>query len=298
MQRIKRTLQWLTGIVVGLYLAAMVLLDVPVVQRWAASGVASLLGSLLETNVQVGRIGLAWNGRILIDDLQVEDLQGEEMLRAARLGARISLADLARKRIRIGNAQLFGVQALLYQEKQDSAMNIQFLIDAFASKDTTRHTPLDLRISQVVVRRGQVRLEQRWKTHDLTLSNLNLTAQLNALTDDSLNLKIKRLDTRIDGSPLANEFELKALSLAFVAGKNGAELSDFRMALPHSIIEIPSMTAGWQSGGFSLSHLPHLADITYQATMKAQVTPSDLTPFLPKANKIGSTAYLNLELDG
>lgn len=284
MNRAKRILQWTAGIGVGLYLALVLLLSMPAIQRWAASGVARLLGKTLETRVEVGRVSVGWNGRILVDDLVVWDRQQAEMLRVARVGARLSMRDLVQKRIRIGNAQLFGMHANLYQQCPECPPNFKFLIDAFASKDSTRHTPLDLSITQLLVRRGEVRYSN--STQRLHLADLNLTAQLGILTDDSINVRVKRLDVCEERGLC-----VKSLKFALEGNRQEAQLRHFELLLPNSRIEIPTLTAH--------NLLPFRFDqLRYEGTLVGHLSPTDLAFLLPKAGQITSEANLNLGFTG
>ena len=99
MKQTKRILQWLVGTLVGIYLALLLLFNLPFMQRWTAQGVEQILEDLTDTEVEIGRLQVSWNGRLIIDDLHVWDLQGEEMLRVARMAARLGIGDLIRKRI-------------------------------------------------------------------------------------------------------------------------------------------------------------------------------------------------------
>ena len=146
MRRTKTILQWTVGLGVGVYLAALALMSIPAVQRALGRAAAALLEEQLGTRVEVGRAEIGWNGRAVVDDLAVWDRGGEEMLRVARLGARIGVRDLAKRRIRIGHAQIFGMHASLYQDSPEGDPNFKFLLDAFASKDTANHRPLDLTV--------------------------------------------------------------------------------------------------------------------------------------------------------
>ena len=289
MKILKRTLQWLTGIVLGLYLSAMVMLNIPAVQRYAAGGIASLLSSILETRVDIGRVNISWNARIIIDDLRIEDHQGMDALTATRVGARIEVAELLRKRIRIGNAQLFSMRTLVYPLAPDSTLNVQFLIDALSSRDTTRHTPLDLRIAQIVVRRGEINsLSPR-----LHVQDLNVTAQLNALTDDSLNVRVRRFDMKEECG-----LEIKEMAFMLIAGKSGARLNDFRLSLPNSTLNIPSLSLTSQTHDFSYKKLPQLADLSYMAMLNAQLNPTDFAFLAPRLAEIGTTVNLSFSADG
>ena len=290
MKRTKSILSWLVGIIVGLYLMVTLLVNIPFVQRWLANGVEGILERVLDTEIEVGRIEIAWNGRLIVNDLQVWDKQGEEMLRVARVAARLGIRDLVNHRIRISNAQLFGMHANLYQECEECDPNFKFLIDAFASKDTIKHTPLDLRISQILVRRGNISWHQRWKPDTtsftpahLDLSDLDVTANLNALTDDSLNVRVKRFDVK-EGSGL----EVKSLAFNLVGNKQGGTLSDFKIQLPNSQVEIPSLISFYRKQGSKWQ----LVD--YTGKIKAHLSPTDFASLLPHLNEVKDVADLEM----
>ena len=118
MRHTSRFFRWLVGLIVGAYLAVMLLFSVPAVQRWMARGVGALLEDVTGTEVTLGRLQVDWNGRVIVDGLSVMDLEGEELLRVARVAARLNVGELLRQRIRIRNAQLFGLRANLYQERE------------------------------------------------------------------------------------------------------------------------------------------------------------------------------------
>jgi len=209
------------------------------------------------------------------------------MLHVARMGARLDIQKLIKKKIRIENAQLFGMHANLYQECEQCDPNFKFLIDAFASKDTTKHTPLDLRISQVLVRRGKVKWEQRWKKKPLELSDLNVTAQLNCLTDDSLNLRIKRLDVKEKSG-----MQVNSLTFLLAGNKHQATLSDLHLELPNSELNIPSIKANYAKQNSQLT----LGE--FVGSIKARLDPSDFAPLVPKLAEVQNRADLNVEFDG
>ncbi len=287
MKLTKRILQWLVGIVVGLYLATLLLVNIPFVQRWLANGVEGILEDVLDTRVEIGKVSLGLSGTVIVDDLDVWDLQDEKMLHVARLGARVNVRDFLKKRIRIGNARIFGLHANLYQPCEECDPNFKFLLDAFASKDTTRHTPLDLKISQVLVRRGRIKWEQRWKNNPLELSDLNMTAQLNCLTDDSLNLRVKRFDAKEKGGLCVN-----ALTFHLTGNKKQATLSDLKLQMPNSMLDVPSLNTHFikENGKLKLGQ--------YAGQIKGYLSPSDFVSLLPQLAEVRNTADLDIEFDG
>ena len=297
MNIVKRIFRWVAGIVIGLYLAITLMINIPLIQNWLANGVESILEGLTGANVSIGRVIVNWNGRLIVTDLMVDDLQGEEMLKVARVAARLKIRDLINKRIRIGNAQLFGMHANLYQECEGCDPNFKFLIDAFASKDTTKHTPLDLQISQLLVRRGNIKWEQRWKKDSdsiatkfnpscIELSDLNVTAQLNTLTDDSLNLYIRRFDVK-ERSGLT----IEELTLALAANKQGGTLKNFHLRLPHSNLDIPQLSVdGIDKAKKQVGH--------YSGAIKGHIASADFTPLVPKLAEVKNEVDIDLNLFG
>ncbi len=279
MERLKVILRWTVGIAIAVYLLLALAINVPAVQSWLAGTVASALGAKLDTRVSIGRIQVGFDGRIIADDVAVDDRSGAQMLRVSRLGAKLDLWQLLEGRVRLGNVQLFGAKAELYQEAEETAPNFWFVVDAFASQDTTQSLPLDLRIGQLIVRRTSVRWEQRWKEETpgrlnpghVSLANLNVTAELRALTDDSLSLRLRRLDAEELSSGLC----VRQLRLEAETSREGVELSNLHLALPHSTVDASRVACGVDLGAKSVR------DISLD--IEGQVDSRDLAPLLPLA---------------
>jgi hypothetical protein len=131
----------------------------------------------------------------------MKDQQGRDMLNVSRLSARVDLIPLVNGRISIATAQLFGMQAKLYRKDAESKPNFQFVIDSLASKDTTDTTPLDLRINSLIIRNSRIKYDRldlpatpgRLNPDHLALSNISAHIVLKTLSEDSLNVNIKRL---------------------------------------------------------------------------------------------------------
>ena len=156
MKRTRRIISGVIWTIVGLYALVVILLQVPAVQKSIGSTVASALSDKLGTEVSVGRVNLGFLNRIIIDDVKIQDQSKRPMLSSARLSAKFEVLPLTKGRIVITSAQVFGLHASLVQDTPESKPNFQFVLDSLASKDTTSHTPLDLKINSLIIRRGQV----------------------------------------------------------------------------------------------------------------------------------------------
>lgn len=86
-QKAKKTVRWVLGIVLGLYIGTILLLNIPSVQRQMSVFVANELASILDSKISIGRINIGLLNRIIIDDLLLDDQSGKEMLKVTRLSA-------------------------------------------------------------------------------------------------------------------------------------------------------------------------------------------------------------------
>ena len=129
LKHIVRVLVW--GII-GIHIGLVVLLNIPSVQNKLASIVSSELGKLLKTEVSVGHIELGLFNRLHIEDVQLKDLQGDELLNVQRLSARFEIKPLLDGKIVINSVQLIGFDIRLKKDTPESIPNFQFVLDAFA----------------------------------------------------------------------------------------------------------------------------------------------------------------------
>ncbi|MGI6223370.1 MAG: translocation/assembly module TamB domain-containing protein [Prevotella sp.] len=281
MKRLKTIISGIIWTFVLVYLAIIVLAHIPPVQAFIGSQVSNALEHKLGTRVSIGKVNLGFLNRIIIDDVVIFDQNKERMLSATRLSAKFDYLPLTQGRIAISSAQLFGLNANLYKTNSKAQPNYQFLLDSLASKDTTQHKPLDLAIRSLIIRRGQIAYRQRdiasqqgvFSTTDLQLSDLSTHVMLECLRDDSININMKSFAVK-DKSGL----RINQLRFHFVANKQQAQLSHFKLLLPHSILELgpASMTYSFKDRNLQLPSLQYECSV-----LPSRITPSDLTPLFP-----------------
>ena len=147
MKKLKHIINWTVWSLLALYLLLLGATRLPFCQNFIGQKISQAIGNHLGTNVSIGRVDIGLLNRIIIDDVNILDQQNEQMLSISRLSASIDLLPMMDGKIRISSAQLFGAHAQFYQKDSLSKPNFQFVIDSLASKDTTSHTPLDLRVN-------------------------------------------------------------------------------------------------------------------------------------------------------
>ena len=201
------------------------------------------------------------------------------MLRVARLSAKFELMPLTEGKISISSAQLFGAHANLYKKNAQAKPNYQFVLDSLASKDTTSHTPLDLKINSFIMRRSSITYHEydvtptngQFNPRHLRISDISAYISLKTLTDDSLHIHVKRL-----GFKEHSGLEVDRLTFRLEAGQRAVSLEDFLLEMPSTRLQVDSMNATYETSNQRL--IP--GSLTFKGSIKnSYITPSDLRCF-------------------
>lgn len=295
----KRIINITIWTLIGLYTAIIILLHIPSIQTYIGGCVADALCDKFGTKVKVGRVDLGFINRLILDDSYMQDKNGEQMLRVSRISVKINLLALANGQIEITSAQFFGLHANLYKATPEAKPNFQFVIDALASKDSTKQkTPLDLQINSLIIRNGEISYRVlsrpsrpgKFSADDINARNISAHIIINRITDDSLNVKVKRIafDERCG-------FKLKSLSLSAIACRTKTKIENFKLELPASLIQIPSLQASYRMKNGQLE----MPTLQFDGSIKAPyISPSDLAVFVPTLTRLNMRPALDIQFNG
>lgn len=281
------------------YFGIIAVLSIPFIQKRLSDFTAQELSRIMQTEVRIGNIDLGLLNRVIIQNVYLEDKSGKELLKINRLSAKMELSSLLHGKIHISSVQLFGLNAHLNRPTPDSKTNFQFVLDAFASKDTIKKkSTIDLRINSVLIRRGQVYYDLlseaqtpgRFNSNHLGIQNLSATLSLKALTPDSLNAQIKRISFNEQSG-----FKLKKLALKITANHHGLQANNIEVSFPNSELNIDTLAATYDSA----SSAPVINnDTRYMAHMRARITLADFAMFVPALAHFNEAVNLRMSLDG
>ena len=207
---------------IAVYAIVFIVPKIPAVQERLGKEVQELLSEELGTKVEIGSIDIRFPNRIIIDRVTILDQQKKEMLRAGRMAGTIDLLPLLQEKYSISALQLFGPRINVYH-KADSTLNCQFFIDALKSKDSSS-TPLDLHITSVIIRNGAMNYDS------IGVSKLSSSIALDRLTDDSVNVSVKRTSFTDRSGVTVNEFK----------GNISGNLKESRFYIANLKLKMPS----------------------------------------------------------
>ena len=225
MKTVRAIVTTLIWTLAGCYLLPAILLHIPAIQEMVGEKVAEVVAETLKTNVRVGRVDVGFFNRLVVDGLRIDDQQRQPMIQASRVAAKGDLVSLFQGKVRISSAQLFGLDARLYQKDAHTPPNFQFALDALSDKDNKEPSHIDLAIQSLVVRNGSVRYDQIWQPRKAGLSPSHL--HLSQLSEQS-------------------GLQVDALSLHFKADQRQARISDLSLRLPHSLLVVPEVAVSYR----------------------------------------------------
>ncbi len=277
-------MRWVLGIVLGLYIGTIILLNIPYVQQNMSILVADELSSILGSRLTIGRIDMGLLNRIIIDDLLLDDRSGKEMVKVTRLSAKFDILPLFNGKISISSVQLFGFNVNLYKQTPEAEPNFRFVLDALAPKDTVqKQNNLTLRINSLLVRRGKISYDvlseketpERFNPQHIRLRNIIANISLKALQSDSINAAIKRLSIEEERSG----FELKKLSLRVIGNNRQMKIENFAIDLPNTSLAMDTIRMEYDSlGAFG----NFAQDVRFSFHMlPSQIALKDLSAFVP-----------------
>ena len=276
----------------------LILLHTPTVQQRIGSKVSAAVSERLGTRVNIGKVDIGLLNRIILDDVEIFDQQGENMLTASRLSAKIDITPLLSGRISVSSAQIFGMKAHLYKNDADSPLNIQFALDSIAGNDESSKKPLNLNINSLVIRNGSLSYDRkdipptpdRLSPHHLRISNLSGHAMLYHLTDNSIDLKIKKISFHE-----ASGLDLRSLSLNLKADNRQARVTDLSVVLPDSKLEADTLEATYtmEDGKLDTKSLQYQGNIGY-----LHLQPTDIAFAIPSLRNINETLTASARFSG
>ena len=252
MKKFKHICNGIIWTLIVLYLLLIVLMHLPSVQTFLGKEVAEALADKFGTKVEVGKVNLGFFNRIIIDDVMMYDHQGDSLIYASRLSAKIDYMAATQGKISVSSAQIFGLRANLYRQTAKSPANFQFVLDSLASKDTTQHKPLDLHIGSLIIRRGAIAYNQRdvaprsgvFSPQHIRVSELSSHILLNHVTDNSIDLLFKKLSFKDESG-----FKLQSLHFKLQADRQKATLKEFRLLMPRSELVLDDLKVTYRFEG-------------------------------------------------
>lgn len=292
----------MTLLVVGIFVILYVLISIPAFTNKLKERVSHELSQLTGGQILIEEITLYPFNEARIQGIKVYDPNGAECIEIDRVGAGISLWRLITEgKIEITYAEILGLKGVLVQEEENGPLNINFLIDAFSSKDKTKEKKsFDLALRNVVLRKSSASFSRPWlkdkKIGELDLSKLeisNLAADIAfpKISDRGIEVDLRRLS-----------FEMPSIldvgKLAFIGNFTPENLNvkNFVLEILNSRIHIPELTLDLEEG----VKIPELLkkDNHLLVLNQSYISPSDFSFLNPILKDFPEPLTIDVNIEG
>lgn len=181
------------------------LLQMHSVQTWLGKKISATLSKDLKTKISIEAVKINFFKSVRLEGIYVEDQHQDTLLYGEKLGCKIALLSFAKKRIELDLTNFDGITFKLQKYKGEKDLNIQFLIDYFASpgakKDTTpsaftiRYGNLEMNEVDFVYRNQNDTARVDYGMNYSYLEARHLSGNISdiSITDDLIRCKVENL---------------------------------------------------------------------------------------------------------
>lgn len=285
-----------------LYVVPSLLVNIPFVQNEIATTATQELSRRLGVPVKIERVDIEWFNRLVLEGLYLEDQQGKVLFKANHVAAGFDILPLLNGQLIFNTVRLFGPQVHLSRKTAADPLNLKFVIDAFASKDTLpkKKLDIDLRFNTVLIRQGHFSYDVeevpqtpgKFNAKHVDVRNLSAKISLKALRKDSIHAQIKKLSFT-EGSG----FSLDKLSLLVMGNADSIYVQDFKIALPQTELRISEAKVDLTAVDSTAS------DFIDKAVLSLRIAPShvrlqDLSAFVPAFQNFTDSIEIYAQANG
>lgn len=268
------------------------LLLIPSVQQRVLQFALDKIRTKIKTEVSIDRIQLRLFNHVELQGVYLEDKKGDTLLYAKEFSTDIDAWKLLRNQVLIKNISLTDFALNIHRKDSASAYNYQFLIDAFASSDTTKKKsgePMQVSMERVKLRKGRLSYETLSDPRTPDLFNVSHIVLSGVNADLSLpSVESTRLDIRVDNFAAHDISGLNLLKSSLRLTSKGSLflVENARLHLGGSDIDIPS-------AGYDVLQQTVNAQIN-----KSVISPKDIAYFAQQMKSLKDSIFLNGKIRG
>lgn len=281
------------AIILVLNILVVAILSNKYVQGRLLSYGESWLKEKTKTELSIGYVGFDLLNGLFVEDLYVEDLNGDTLLSAGKLKADFNFhALLNLNDLKINRVELDDFVAHIDKESDSSDFNFNFLIDAFSSDEPQTQDdsgePFGLTIDDIVLANG-------WLTYDVWSS----PETVDTFNASHISCRDLRLDAFFSLSP-------EGVISAEVKDFSFREKSGFRLenleteaTLVGDSLSVPSLVLSLPKSRLSLKAECALDDLRYNLSLGSDsLSLADVRCFVPMFASLTDSASLSLSASG
>lgn len=258
------------------------LLNTSKVQEYAKDLIVEELKNKIGSDLGVGRLHFQPFNTIELDSLYLYDLSKEKILVAERVSAGIDLFSLLKGELVITSAWLTDFEVYLSKETPESPLNIQYVIDAFKSKEERPKSKINFVLNALNISNGKLNYDlksapeknDKFDVNHIAITDFEGKFALKSLESDSLNIQVRKISLKEKSG-----FELSNLVLRLVSQEKRYSVRGFKLDLPGSNLVFDKCVLDLTPSSDTAKVLDYAKlDLKIGASL---ITPKDISPLVP-----------------
>lgn len=239
MKKVFNIFRIVLGVLIGLYIMALIGLNLDVCQRWLGRKASAELSEYVNAPVEIERVSIGLFNRVTLYNVSCVDPEGHRVMQSQYVEGKIELWPLiTEKKIKLNTIALLDADLDISRNK-DGKFNIQYLIDAFSSKDSQKESKINLTADVVIVRRSKLKFTDELHSElTASISDLDLNMSLYQLSNNSLSVRLRRCGFEMD-----NGERLHNLKMQLEVDRDCLSLQHLDMRTNNMHLSIPSLNA-------------------------------------------------------
>lgn len=191
---------WIIGIIIFLIVLVYILIQVPAVQNFAKNKAVAYLEGKIKTKVEIGKFGLDFPKRIVLEKIYFEDQRKDTLLYGGKIRVDISLFSLLRNEVNLQYLELNGIKANIYRNYPDTSFNFDYIVKAFASEEEKAPEPEDssaamkFNIGKIVLKNITARFKDDESGNNVYFYLGDFNTHIDTFDPDKLIYKIKDIN--------------------------------------------------------------------------------------------------------
>lgn len=228
MRKFFKIIVYITGSIILLLLIIVLFIISPPGKRFVKDKAVAFLTGKLKTEVYIGAVEYSFPKMIGLRNVLFKDQQKDTLLALSLLKVDIDMLELIHSKVSVNDLVLENVHANVHRNKPDTTYNFSYIIEAFASKDTSSKPKDTSTGSSFVFDVGTVRLKDIHIRFDDQTGGMNLSVDL-----QELKVNMRELD------PGKMVFRVKSLS---VKGLNTSFKQDTSLLVSNDTVKSKPIT--------------------------------------------------------
>jgi len=271
-----------------LVVSALLLLCLQPVQQKIADIAIAELTKITKNRVSVGRAKVVSLRKITLNEVYIEDMQGDTLIAAETLEAKFRFWPLFKKKILIKSARLSDFTLNIGKPSPDTSFNYQFLIDAFLPDTTkTSSSTVLFRIDKIILENGILNY------------NIDYEPIIDSDLMDFNHLQVSNINAEV--APKTNDFsEFDIISLSF-SEKCGFIINDLsaKLSIENNRFLFSNLQIRLPNSKLTADQSFIDLDLNCRFNVSADsVCPSDFKYFTPVLNDYTDNVVLKGTMEG